>query len=117
MLTAFASSIASYQLAFFTPGTCPRRASVRKQILHIPNFRMYARGRPHSLHRFFFRTGYFGGFCAFTICDSFAIGPPAFRQFRLNGMPINCSSRLPSSSVRAVVTMMICRPRIRSILS
>jgi len=29
-----------------TPGTWPSWASLRKQILQIPNLRMYARGRP-----------------------------------------------------------------------
>src|SRR5262245_26454546 len=41
----------AYQLAFTTPGTSPFRASSRKHRRHIWNFRMYARGRPQSLHR------------------------------------------------------------------
>src|SRR5207253_1784505 len=35
----------------------------------------------------------------------------------LNGMPSSCSSRLPSRSVPALVTMVTCSPRTRSILS
>ena len=34
-----------------------------------------------------------------------------------NGMPISSSSRCPSSSVRALVMMLICMPRIFSTLS
>src|SRR5262249_33945860 len=41
----------AYQLAFTTPGTSPLSASSRKHRRHISNFRIYARGRPHSLQR------------------------------------------------------------------
>ncbi len=39
-----------YQLAFVTPGICPSRAKLRKQIRHKENLRKYARGLPQRLH-------------------------------------------------------------------
>jgi hypothetical protein len=62
-----------YQLDFVTPGSLPSEASSRKQIRQTPNFRMYARLRPQSLHRFTWRTSNFAGRDAFTIHDFFAI--------------------------------------------
>src|ERR1700738_3397841 len=40
-----------HQLDLVTPGTRPSAARVRKQIRHIPNFLMYARGRPQMWQR------------------------------------------------------------------
>jgi hypothetical protein len=36
----------AYQLDLITPGSLPWDARVRKQIRHIPNLRIYPRGRP-----------------------------------------------------------------------
>jgi hypothetical protein len=55
-----------YQLAFVTPGIFPSSAIFRKQILHMPNFRRYPRGRPQILQRLCLRTPYFGVLFAFT---------------------------------------------------
>ena len=117
----------------------PFRAWDRKQIRHIPNFRRYARGRPHSRQRWYARTGNFGVRWAFAISDFFATrgsspvkkfdvhglaipdaGHPgqdlADRQLR-NGIPISDSRVLPSSLVRAVVTMTTSIPWTFSTLS
>jgi len=40
-----------YQLDLVTPGRTPRWAISRKQMRHIPNRRMNARGRPHTWQR------------------------------------------------------------------
>ena len=40
-----------HQLAFITPGTSPRLASLRKHKRHSAKRRRYARGRPHKRHR------------------------------------------------------------------
>lgn len=85
----------------------PSSASFRKQSRHSANFRMYARGRPHRRHRLRNRTLNFGVFFSLTIFAVVAIN----LQFALNGMPINWSSFLASSSVRAVVTTDTFRPR------
>jgi hypothetical protein len=66
----------SYQLDFVTPGIIPSLASFRKQTLHIWNFRMYPRGRPHTRHRFTRRVEYFGVRCALIINDFFATPSP-----------------------------------------
>jgi hypothetical protein len=65
-----------YQLDFVTPGSLPVFASSRKQIRQTPNFRMYARGRPHSLHRLRCRTSNFGVRIDLAIWDFFAISSP-----------------------------------------
>ena len=78
------------------------------------NLRRYPRGRPHTLQRFFVRTLYFGSRFALTIWDVFAI---AYVRSFANGIPIISNKRRPSSSLRAVVTMFTCSPRIRSTLS
>jgi len=95
------------------PGILPSAASVRKQMRHIPNFRMYARGRPHSRQRLCCRTLNFGAFFQRSIADFFAKILYLFR----NGMPSCVSSERPSSSDFAVVTIEISRPRSLSILS
>jgi hypothetical protein len=48
-----------YQLDFVTPGSFPSLASVRKQILHSLNLRMYPLCRPQTLHRLVLRDMYF----------------------------------------------------------
>src|SRR3989441_6858714 len=99
---------------FFTPGTCPCDESVRKQMRQIPNFRMYARGRPHRLQRL----------CCETAC--LCLRSPRFtvdflatqsQPHFLKGNPSSASSARASSSVRAVVTKVTSRPRNLSILS
>lgn len=67
---------APYQLDFLTPGNWPSRANRRKQMRHMPNMRIYARGRPQMRQRFFCRTGYLGGRRDLTIFDTFATATP-----------------------------------------
>jgi hypothetical protein len=62
----------SYQLALMTPGTSPLKASIRKQMRHMENFRKKARGRPHSGHRLYFLTLNLGSLLALLISDFFA---------------------------------------------
>jgi hypothetical protein len=62
-----------YQLLFVTPVTSPSSASFRKHRRHSPNFRMYARGRPHRWHRLRSRTLNFGVFASFAIFAVVAI--------------------------------------------
>ncbi len=80
---------------------------------HKPKYRIYARGRPQIWQRFFLRDENFGSRFDRTTCEIFAIYVRSFA----NGMPIISSNRRPSSSVLAVVTMLICIPRMRSTLS
>ncbi|CAB5087832.1 hypothetical protein D3OALGA1CA_699 [Olavius algarvensis associated proteobacterium Delta 3] len=40
-----------YQLDLITPGNCPSDAIFLKQMRHMPNFRIYALGRPQIGHR------------------------------------------------------------------
>jgi hypothetical protein len=61
-----------YQLDLVTPVISPLDASLRKQILQIPNFLMNALGRPQSGHRLYLRTENFGFRCAFAIMDFLA---------------------------------------------
>jgi len=63
----------SYQLDLVTPGIWPSLANLRKQILHISNFRMYPLGLPHTLQRFTFLVLNLGVLFAFAIIDFFAI--------------------------------------------
>src|ERR1700733_9744869 len=51
---------AGYQLLFDTPGSSPACAISRRQILHSPNLRKTACGRPHLLQRGYARTANFG---------------------------------------------------------
>jgi hypothetical protein len=57
----------AYQLDFVTPGISPTSANLRKQMRHSPNFRIKARGRPHSSQRLCCCTRNFGGRLDFTI--------------------------------------------------
>jgi hypothetical protein len=114
--------------AFLTPGSLPSLANRRKQMRHMPNERMKARARPQGRlrhttgQRFTLRLEYFGFLFAFAISDLRATcaalsSLPADPYLRTNGMPSSSSSRLPSSSVRAEVTIFTCSPRTRSMLS
>ena len=111
---------AVYQEDFFTPGSLPSFANERKQMRHMPNWRMKPRERPHgrSLHitaqRLRSRTVNFAVRLDFTIRDIFAIARSCSPCYFVNGMPRSSSSRLPSSSLRAEVITLICMPRTRS---
>src|SRR5438477_3864532 len=72
-MSAMGSLRMAYQLAFTMPGTSPLSASSRKHSRHISNFRRYARGRPHSLHRWYARVENFGVRCDFMMRAVFAI--------------------------------------------
>lgn len=80
----------------------------------MPNFRMYARGRPHTWQRLWKRTAYFGFCFHLSIADFFA--NPIY-LYLLNGMPSWVSRERASSSLLAVVTMDTSRPRSLSMLS
>jgi hypothetical protein len=67
-----ATSPSAYQLDLVTPGISPVSASLRKSIRQRPNFRMKARGRPHSRHRLCCCTRNFGGLLDFRINDFLA---------------------------------------------
>ncbi len=110
------SLVAIYQLDFVMPGMRPSAANVRKQMRHMPNFLMYALGRPQIRHRLWNRTLNLGARFHRSIADFFAKILYLFYLFR-NGMPSCASSERPSSSVFAVVTMETSRPRSLSIWS
>jgi hypothetical protein len=61
-----------YQLDLVTPVISPLDASLRKQILQMPNFLINALGRPQSGHLLYLRTENFGFRCAFAIMDFLA---------------------------------------------
>src|SRR5438093_11732894 len=65
-----------YQLLFVTPVMSPSSASFRKHRRQSPNFRMYARGRPHRWQRLRSRTLNFGVFASFAILAVVAILDP-----------------------------------------
>jgi len=78
----------------------------------MPNFRMNARGRPHSLQRLFCRVENFGFFAALANLAFVAISPfhlPIFYCAR-NGMPKCFSSERAWLSLLAVVTMVTFMP-------
>ena len=95
------------------PGMRPSAANVRKQMRHMPNFLIYARGLPQIRHRLWNRTLNLGVRFQRSIADFFA----KILYLFLNGMPSCASSERPSSSVFAVVTMETSRPRSLSIWS
>ncbi len=64
---------AVYHDDFETPGISPRSASPRKHKRQMPNFRRYARGRPHSLQRLCLRVENLGFLFALAILDVLAI--------------------------------------------
>lgn len=82
--------------------------------------RIYARGRPHLVQRFRTRTSNLRFFSR-AIMDFLAmmlLSSPYGRLPRfLNGIPNKVNKRRPSSSLMAVVTIVISMPRRRSILS
>jgi hypothetical protein len=65
-------ALSNHQLDIRTPGINPRSASFRKQILHRPNFRYTARGRPHNWQRLSARVLNFGVRFALAIFDLLA---------------------------------------------
>jgi hypothetical protein len=116
--------IFGYQLDFITPGISPLRAILRKQMRQMPNRRRKARGRPHKGQRWYFCTANLVGRFALAINDFLAIrvsAGPGFssrpRLYLLKGMPKRFRRNLPSSSVRALVTMVMFIPLTLSILS
>ena len=113
-----------YQLDFRTPGMFPQSAFSRKQIRHMPNRRMYPRARPQIPHRVYPRTANFGVRFCFAIHDFFATAPsllcssrhtglqPAYADSaRCNGSPMPSRKAAASSSVWAVVTIVMSIPR------
>src|SRR5919106_1959490 len=72
----------SYQLDFVTPGSSPRSARSRKQMRHSANRRMKARGRPHTVQRWYACTLCFGLRPALAIIDFLAmvLPPPRLRR-------------------------------------
>ena len=72
----YAGSRSGYQDDFETPGISPRNASWRKHKRQMPNFRRYARGRPHSLQRLGLRVENLG-FRALSWCNP----TPSFTRF------------------------------------
>ncbi len=114
--------IFGYQLDFVTPGISPRRAILRKQMRQMPNRRRKARGRPHKGQRWYFCTSNLGGRFALAINDFLAIrfsagGVIRPRLYFLKGRPNRVKRNLPSSSVRASVTIVMFIPLTLSILS
>ena len=94
----------------------PSSASLRKHRRQSPNFRMYARGRPHRWHRLRSRTlnfGVFASFAIFAVVAMVIFFSYAAYEAR-NGIPMNCSSFRASSSVFAVVTTDTFMPRALS---
>jgi hypothetical protein len=59
---------------------------------HSANPRMYARGRPHNLHRFFFRVEYFGSRFALTIIEIFAMATHAPERTIISSSRGRCPS-------------------------
>lgn len=82
---------------------------------HIWNFRRKALGRPQSGHRLCCRTLNFGLRVAATIFEVFATILPLDQE--RNGIPRYFRRARPSSSVRAVVTMVMFIPFTFSTLS
>ncbi len=96
---------------------------LRKQMRQMPNFRKKARGRPHKGQRLYFCTSNFVGRFALAINDFLAMrfsvgaGSPRLYLYFLKGIPNSFNKNLPSSSVRALVTMVMFIPLTLSILS
>lgn len=61
-----------YQLAFRMPGSMPFRAISLKQRRQRPNWRMYALGLPHRLHRLWVRLENFASLRHLAFCRSLA---------------------------------------------
>ncbi len=62
----------AYQLDLITPGSSPFRDIVRKQMRQMPNWRMYARGRPQMGQRLYVLTLNFGVRFDFAMSDFLA---------------------------------------------
>jgi hypothetical protein len=96
---------------------------LRKQIRQMPNFRKKARGRPHKGQRLYSCTPYLLGRFALAIIDFLAMpvsvgtGSSRLYLYFLKGIPNSFNKNLPSSSVRALVTMVMFIPLTLSILS
>jgi hypothetical protein len=91
----------------------------RKQMRHSPKRRYTARARPQRRHRVYARTLNLGFRCCFWINAFFAMYYPSLWRSlsRRNGKPSAVSSARPSSSVVAVVTIVMSMPRTVSMLS
>ena len=110
-------SIYYYQLDLVTPGSIPCEARLRKHIRQIPNFLKNPLGLPHIGHLLYALTLNLGSLIPFILRAFFANSSSLFKNQSLNGMPNSLRSSFPSSSVCAVVTIVILRPLILSILS
>lgn len=121
-----------HQLDFTTPGISPLSARVLKHIRHNPNSLKKPLGLPQILHLLYFLTLNFGSLFALFIKHFLANYPPFLMnsiqrpftftnnyslRFCLNGMPKKDRRFLPSSSVFAVVTIMISIPCTDTTLS
>ena len=104
----------------------PWSANLRKQMRQVPNFRYTARGRPQSMQRRTIRVEYLGFRFAAAIFDLLAMvvsvgcglsGHAAASPSFFRGMPIARRNWRASSSVRAVVTSVMCMPWGRVYLS
>jgi hypothetical protein len=75
--------ICIYQLDLVTPVISPLDASLRKQILQTPNFRMNALGRPQRGHLLYLRTENLGFRCAFAMMDFLAKPTSKYFLFKI----------------------------------
>src|SRR5687768_17559039 len=89
-----------------TPGISPLSERDRKQMRHMLNLRMNARGRPHSGQRLYFRAENFDGRLTAASWDFLANGASYCRK----GIPMALRSARPSASVFAVVTIEMFMP-------
>jgi len=76
-----------YQLDLTTPGNRPSEASFRKQIRQIPNFLIYALGRPQIGQRLYARTLNLGFRTAF-IFNAVLANVSSFSKSRTPGLPV-----------------------------
>ena len=104
-----------YQLAFITPGIWPLYANSRKHTLQIPYFLKTECGRPQILQRVYSLVENFAGRCCLTFILVLAIKIPSY--YLANGILNNVNNSRASSSVLAVVTIMISIPLTLSTLS
>ena len=122
------SQISLYQLAFRTPGISPFKLNRRKQIRHMRNRLKKPRTRPQSGHRWYACVGNLVLLAALFLnanrdtihllaCASLIVTNICHRHQALKGIPRCFSKALPSSFVRAVVTMVMSIPWIDATLS
>ena len=83
----------------------------------MPNLRINARGLPHKGHRLYALTLNLGLRCAFMRNDVLAKTPSLEPFYLRKGIPIRVNNSRPSSSLLAVVTMVMFIPLMLSILS